>query len=183
MLSHPTPAPATVAVKRDFPDLVARAEQIVVGTVTAIREGENDSGQPATYVTFSDLSVLKGQVGAELTLRIAGGTIGQYAVRIADLPTFQLGERAVLFVAGNGRDVCPLVGVWQGRFRVRFDPDLDAEIVERDDGQTVVGVRQGEVQVASREGAGGGAATPLTLDAFRQLVADELAAPSSTPGN
>ena len=33
-----TPAAAIVAVERDFPDLVARAEQIVVGTVIDIHE-------------------------------------------------------------------------------------------------------------------------------------------------
>ena len=178
-LSMPAPAAATVAVKRDFPDLVARAEQIVIGTVTAIREGD-ESGTPSTYVTFSDLSVLKGDVGADLTLRFGGGRSGPYAIQISDLPTFQVGERAVLFVAGNGRDICPLVGVWQGRFRVRFDPHLGTEVVDGNDGRPVVGVLRGEVQLQA--GSGGGAATPVTLDTFRRLIADELATPQSTVG-
>jgi len=167
---------AMVVVKRDFPELVARANQIVIGTVTAITEGDDATGSPSTFVTFSDLSVLKGDVGSELTLRFAGGGSGRYAVRIPDLPTFVVGERALLFVAGNGRDICPLVGVWQGRFRVRYDADLGLEVVDGHDGRPVRGVQRGEVQLAE-PGTGGGGAAPLTLDAFRQLIADQLAAP------
>jgi hypothetical protein len=170
------PAQAMTVVQRDFPELVARAEQIVVGTVTGIRETEEAPGEPVTLVTFSDLTVLKGDVGPELTLRLAGGRTGAYAVQVSDMPRFTLGERAVLFVAGNGRDICPLVGAWQGRFRVRFDAALGTEIVENNGGAPVVGLVRRNLQFSSPAATGGGA-SPMTLDAFRQLVADEMAAP------
>jgi hypothetical protein len=174
-----TPASGMTVRKRDFPDLVARAEQIVIGTATAIREGEDVSGAPATFVTFSDLSVLKGSVEGELTLRFYGGGSGRYVVRIPDMPQFQVGERAVLFVAGNGRDMCPLVGVWQGRFRVRVDAALGTEVVDDHAGRPVLGVNGRDVEVAGA-GSGGGASLPMTLDAFRQQIADEISAPSAT---
>src|SRR5436190_15831814 len=94
-----------VVAKRDFPALVARAEQIVVATVTDIRSGEDPAGAPMTLVTFSDLTVLKGDVDSTLTLRFYGGTSGGYVVRVSDMPTFAVGERDVLFVAGNNRDI------------------------------------------------------------------------------
>src|SRR5690242_2936909 len=94
-----------VVVKRDFPDLVARAEQIVIGTVTEVRQREDPAGAPMTFVTFSDLSVLKGDVGSTLTLRFYGGAQGNYVVHVADMLIFTTGERDVLFVAGNNRDI------------------------------------------------------------------------------
>lgn len=168
-------------VKRDFADLVARAEQIVVGTVIRISPGEAANGAPLTLVTFADLSVLKGSAGSTLTLELYGGSQGDVATRIPELPQFKEGERAVLFVAGNGRDVCPLVGVWQGRFRVRFDAERGTDIVEADDGRAVVG-RSGRALRYALPGARSTNAA-LTLDDFHQLVSDELARPAVDDGN
>jgi len=161
-------------VKRDFPELVARAEQIVVGTVTDIRSGEDDAGAPMTFVTFSDLTVLKGEVGATLTLRFYGGTTGKFTVHVADMPTFATGERDVLFVAGNNRDVCPLVGVWQGRFRTRIDPASSAEVIDDGEGRPVTGL-SGRELIHMPLDANRSRPASMTLDAFRQLIADELA--------
>ena len=167
-----------VVVKRDFPDLVARSEQIVIGTVTDIHEQLDASGTPFTLVTFSDLTVLKGDVAATLTLRFYGGHAGDVVVGIPDMPVFTLGERDVLFVAGNGEVVCPLVGVWQGRFYVRFDPALGADVVEDSAYQPVTGLAGRELMRAPAAVARG--TTPMTLDDFRSAIADELAHPHAT---
>ena len=174
------PAHAMVVIQRDFPELVARAEQVVVGTVTAITQGQDESGAPSTFVTFSDLTVLKGDVGATLTLRFYGGASGNVAVMIPDMPTFALGERNVLFVAGNGSAVCPLVGVWQGRFRVRHDDSRNADVVEDNDRNLVTGLAGRQLQRAPLRAAATPPA-PITLDDFRQMIADELVHPQSTP--
>lgn len=168
-------ATAMVVVKRDFPDLVARAEQIVAGTVTDIAEEPDASGAPWTLVTFSDLTVLKGDAGATLTLRFYGGRTGDTVTRISDMPSFTLGERNVLFVTGNGRTICPLVGVWQGRFNVRFDDTRGTEVVEASNGTPLVGLAAGELIHAPRRATAPTRA--MTLDEFRQLIADELAHP------
>ncbi len=169
------PASAMVVAQRDFPELVARAEQIVVGTVTDIEQQEDESGAPATLVTLADLTVLKGEVGSTLTLRFYGGTAGGVAVHVPDMPTFAVGERALLFVAGNGRDVCPLVGVWQGRFRVRFDAARNTEVVDGHDQKPVTALAGRQVRYAPLEAA----SSAMTLDEFRQLISDELARPQA----
>ena len=169
------PAQAMVVVQRDFVDLVARAEQIVVGTVTDITQRPDESGVPFTFVTFSDLEVLKGDVGSTLTLRFYGGPANGSMMSIPDMPTFTTGERAVLFVAGNGRDVCPLVVVWQGRFRVHFDGARQTDVVESHDGQSVTGLAGRELRYAPSSVT---ATSPaVTLDEFRQMIRDELAHP------
>lgn len=166
------PAGAIVVVQRSFQDLVSRAEQIVAGTVTSVLEMQDERGAPATFVTFSDLTVLKGDVGDTLTLRLYGGSAAGVVSYIPHLPTFTVGERAVVFVAGNGRDVCPLVGVWQGRFRVRFDAALGTDVVETNDGRSVTGVVGGELQRG--EGGGAAAAGPMTLTDFLESIAGEM---------
>jgi hypothetical protein len=173
-----------VVVKRDFPELVARAEQIVVGTVTDIRSGDDDAGAPMTFVTFSDLTVLKGEADATLTLRFSGGTTGKYTMRVSDMPAFTAGERDVLFVAGNNRDVCPLVGVWQGRFRVRFDSASTTEVVDDNNGTPITHL-VGRELIRAPQAVGTSGPAPMTLDAFRQLIANELARPhaGAGPGN
>ena len=171
-------ANAMVVVQRDFPELVARAEQIVVGTVSDIKQAADPSGAPATYVTFSDLTVLKGDVGDTLTLRFYGGESGAVVVRIADMPTFTLGERAVVFVAGNGQAVCPLVGVWQGRFHVRFDAEQQTDVVETDDRIPVVGVAGRRILRAPTT-PGGTTAAAMPLSDFLESIAGELAHPAA----
>lgn len=166
-----------VVVQRDFPELVALAEQVVVGTVADLKQSTDPSGAPATYVTFSDLTVLKGDVGDTLTLRFYGGEGDGVVVRIPEMPTFNLGERAVLFVAGNGRDVCPLVGVWQGRFNVRFDADRQTDVVETNDRVPVAAVAGRQiVRAPTAEGA---TAAAMPLAEFLDHVAGELAHPTA----
>jgi hypothetical protein len=165
-----------VVVERDFPELVERAESIVAGTVSDVRNAQKESGVPVTLVTIAELSVLKGDAAGAITLEFYGGITGEYAVRVPDMPTFTAGDRVVLFIAGNGKNVCPLVGVWQGSFRVRFDEALGTDIVTTNGGTPLGGIVGN--QVRRLESDGGGAATALTLDGFRQLIADELANPS-----
>jgi len=169
------PVRAMVVAQRDFADLVARAEQIVVGTVAAVRDADDPAGAPATYVTFSELRVLKGDARDTLTLRFYGGTSGSVAVHIPDMPTFAVGDRAVLFIAGNGRDVCPLVGVWQGRFRVRFDAARGTDVVETDDRIPVLGVAGRKLLRGARTTD---ASAAVSLDDFLGLINGELAAPT-----
>lgn len=164
-------------VDRDFTDLVALAEQIVVGTVTAIEEGENENGGPMTFVTFENLAVLKGDVTPPFVLQVHGGMTREgIFMHVPDMPRFAVGERAVLFVRGNGRAFFPLVGVWQGRFGVRRDADRGVDIVERADGTLVTGMEHGVLQSAQRNARSGSRA--LTLDEFRDLIREELRAPS-----
>ncbi len=178
LLLYTSAAFALVVAKRDFPDLVARAEQIVAGTVIDVSEGKDDNGVRHTLVSVVDLTVLKGSVdGPHLTLKLAGGLSGETTSRILDLPVFRPGERYVLFVAGNGRVVCPLVGVWQGRFPVHFDKQRGVDVINADDGQHVLGRAKRELRLAPTEAG----QSTLSLDEFRALIADELAHPTVSP--
>ncbi len=68
-------AGATTVIAHSFSTLVQEVEVIAVGTVTAIEtEWGAQQGAPFTLVTFSELTVLKGEGGqAALTLHFLGG--------------------------------------------------------------------------------------------------------------
>lgn len=172
-----TPAAALSVVERPFAELVALSEEIVVGTVSRIEAGENARGGPLTYVSFTDITILKGKPTEPFVLQLSGGrTRDGSFVQVPDMPTFAVGEQAVLFVRGNGRDYCPLVGVWQGRFRVVDDPARGAKVVVNHDGSVLTGLADGSLETA--RGDGGGGARALTLDEFTALIRDELQFPS-----
>lgn len=169
-----TPAQATTAVEQTFPDLVHRADIIAVGTVTAIDEHWDAVRRaPFTLVTFSDLTILKGHLSGErLTLHFLGGhTPNGILLSIPGVPHFTLGEKTVVFCAGNRRAFCPLVGIWQGVVRVAFDPERGLETIRDNFHVPIVGVRQGQFlkltpQTATQE--------PLSLGAFIRLIQTEL---------
>jgi len=133
-------ASATILEPRTERQLVRDADLIFQGTVTRIEYRFSSStasskALPHTFVTFSLQSVLKGKLAAgakTLTLRFLGGPNlkGQY-LRALDCPLFDVGDRDVVFVRRNNRNICPVAGWSQGRFRV-----VGSEIYN-DDGREV----------------------------------------------
>jgi hypothetical protein len=179
-LTLPVPATATTAIERSLPELVQRAEVIAIGVVTHIYEHRDPERQtPFTLVTFSNLTVLKGTLGAELTLSFLGGRIldGQI-LKLSGLPRFTVGEKVIVFCAGNQRDIIPLVGLWQGLLRVRFDPQRKTEIVLNHSHTPILGIREGRFLTLTPEeaarAAGAAQLKLLSLSALQQLIQREL---------
>ena len=120
-----------------FPELVERAEAIVRATVTDVRAEEFESPQGRgvrTLVTLRVDRTLKGAAGNTVTLTLLGGTVGGRALRIAGMPQFHVNDRQILFITGNGRVLCPLVGITHGRYHVRTDAATGRDYVARDNG-------------------------------------------------
>ena len=127
-----SPAQATTVVAKPFSAVVQAAEIIAVGTVTTIAaEWDAAHNRPFTLVTFSTLDVLKGaHTEPELTLRVLGGPHPDGSIlQVAGVPQFSLGERAVVFVTGNDHYAVPLVGLWQGVYRVVFDAERGVDTI------------------------------------------------------
>ena len=167
---------ATTVVEMTFSQVVDGAELIAVGTVSAIEETWDAArGMPFTDVTFSDVEVLKGAPGAAaLTLRFLGGPAPNgLTLAVSGMPRFAMNEQAVVFSSGNGAYACPLVGWWQGLYRVVLDDERNVLVVADHAWNRVVAfdgvVGQRNARVSSSP-----AAVSLTLDEFKGLVADEL---------
>ena len=111
----------------ELADLVTGAELIFEGVVTNVEYGQSESNgpeQPAfphTFVTFQIDRVFKGSssAGRSITLRFVGGPAPNGLTLIVPrIPTFDTGDRDVVFAKGNQARFCPVLGGFQGRFRV-----------------------------------------------------------------
>jgi hypothetical protein len=107
--------------------LVLNAELIFEGVVQNVeyrfsdRSSKRKNKVPHTFVTFEVKKLLKGKTVDKnlITLRFVGGPYDKSKLLVVDgIPLFDLGDRDILFVAGNGIRICPLVGWSQGRFRI-----------------------------------------------------------------
>ena len=119
-----SPAGQALTVQtRTFPELVQRADTIVVASVAGLRSAWSADGQVIyTFVSLTDLDVLKGDVpAATFELRMPGGMMGDQAQVYPGMPNLELGQRYVLFIQGNLRDFFPLVGINQGLYQVIRD--------------------------------------------------------------
>lgn len=122
-------------VPKEFDHLVIEAEQIFIGTVTAIQSRKTQTGAIMTDATFSDLQVLKGSgVTNEIVLIVLGGTVGAETFKLGGIPEFQLGIRYLVFSKGNGTTIFPVVGGKQGLFQVKRDSTSSMELVFDADG-------------------------------------------------
>jgi len=157
-------AHALSVVPRSFDELVTLADLVIVGTVSA-QQSRFDTPEQAhisTYVTLSDLQVVKGALDdPQYTLRIAGGVVGDRAEEYPGLPQLVTGQPYVLFVRGNQRDFFPVVGIHQGVYHIVKDAA----------GREVVLPLQGDAHEAAAQVA----PTSETLDAFLKRVRARLA--------
>lgn len=121
------PSLATTVIAPDFGKLVGSADYVVRATVTSVTSEWRDTpGHPgskyiASLVALDVHEVLKGTPPSPLILDVVGGTVGDVHLDIEGAPQFEVGQEAILFVQGNGRQVVPLVGMDHGFYRVRRD--------------------------------------------------------------
>lgn len=132
-------------------ELFQKAELIVQGVVAevAYRNSDVDASHPFslphTFVTIRIEHTFKGIPGngQSITLRFQGGPDGTgKAMLIPGVPLFDIGDRDVLFVRGNGQQLVPLVGWQEGRFRIVNDlvySDAGNEVWLSKDGKLVFG--------------------------------------------
>jgi hypothetical protein len=52
---------------------------------------------------------MKGTPGPQYTITMLGGTVGDHKTKVADAPTFKIGDHDILFVEHNGEQFIPLV--------------------------------------------------------------------------
>ncbi len=101
-------------------DLVRQADAVVQGEVIGLQSSWTPSGRIiVTDATIAVDEVLVGNTSSTLTVRTFGGKVGDYTVEAHGFPTFQMGERVILFVYLDPDDgTLRVLGYQQGHFRV-----------------------------------------------------------------
>jgi hypothetical protein len=127
-----------------FQELVAEAQTVFVGEVTATQAlwiGDGAQRTIVTNVTFAVETTLKGADERVRVLRFIGGAVGDQTLTVPGIPTFKVGDRAVLFVTNDVNAISPLVGVMHGRFPLTKASD-GREYVALHDGRVFSSVGQ-----------------------------------------
>jgi hypothetical protein len=190
LLACVAPVHATSVVPPSFAELVADADAIYRGTVTAVtsRHVARPDGQGAvikTFVTVRIEKVLKGAERPEVTLEFLGGTVGDESLVVQGMPKFAVGDREFVFVQRNGIQFCPLVAMSHGRYRQLRDAATGRDYVARDNRMPLTDTAEVALPMTALPGPvrAAAAATALT-DAFTPAdfeakVSAELARPAA----
>ena len=143
------PAFAAVAGKLDLSSHAQGSELVFLGTIVDIQyaqSGQNRDDVPHTFVTYQVEKIFRGAIdeasamqasykpGTTVTLRFLGGIREKdgAVMRVSTIPRFDIDDRDILFVRGNGIANCPLTEFSKGRLRV-IDNTLYSE-----DGQEII---------------------------------------------
>jgi hypothetical protein len=182
LLLFPGILPALSVLPTDFNNLVDDADSIFQGEVLSVRSdwtGLGENRHIATFVQFRVTRVFKGDAPNPQTLEIFGGTVDAQSMKVPGLPEFQVGKMELLFVRNNGKEFCPLVGVFHGRFRVAKDATSGEERVFLHDGRALTDTAQigksdeAPATAAARTGPG------MTVTEFGQRIQARLAETSA----
>ena len=112
-------------IPMSFAEMVSAADTVVVAEAIDSRTewvATGSSRAIVTRVTFRVTDTFKGVARLLLPLEFLGGTVGNIRQEVSGVPTFDIGDRAVLFVSG-ARTASPIVGHMQGRFPINTAPD------------------------------------------------------------
>lgn len=125
---------AATVVAMNLEQMTDRSEMIFIGRVVGERaDWSSDRRQIYTHVSFEVERYLKGGTEARTaTVRLLGGRVGPYLVRLPGTPAFEPDEEVLLFCAGGGPAALPTVlGLSLGKFTVTRDAAGEA-VVKRD---------------------------------------------------
>ena len=181
-LSVVTAAQATTVRQISFDQLCARAEVVISGTVTAV-EARRDQGSDTihTYTTFSRVEwIIGGDAGDTYVLRQLGGCVGQDCLQAHGMPRFEIGRRYVVFIRGNHRVACPVLGWWQGGFEVVRENEASPPTIRTYRGKRVLGITDGDIVVQPARATRAPTAD-LTLDEFVNRIRATRARPTAPP--
>jgi hypothetical protein len=161
----PSLAAASLVQALDLAELTARADRIVVAQVVSTSCEWDSSGRNIhSRIEIKVEETWKGSVvpGERVVIVQPGGTVGDVEMRVHGMPSFAPGEKAVLFLAGQGAP--RVVGMSQGKRPLRWDDTAKRWVAEAAEYSAVVRRdSRGSLQPALPEPA-------MRLDELRQRV-------------
>ena len=114
------PAAASTFLYQSQAELVSQAEAVVEGRIVEVHSFWN--AEHTAILTEATLEVDDAVVGAApayVNLRTFGGQVGNYRIDAHGFPTFQLGERMLVFLEPEQEGAQKVLGYQQGQFRIR----------------------------------------------------------------
>ena len=124
LLVAAAPASASTFLHVSRGELTARAEAVVMGTVLEVESFWSDDG--SIIVTEAKVlveDVLMGETASVALVRTFGGTVNGFTIEAHGFPTFEKGERLLLFLEPDrhARGAHRVLGFQEGKYRVTAD--------------------------------------------------------------
>ena len=108
------------AVPMALPEITESADVIVDGLVQQLQTQKADRGDLYTRVTLriEDIWASDREMGQNLDILLAGGTLGRRKEVVEPQATYAVGERVVVFLKRNSKGNLITVGLTHGKFKV-----------------------------------------------------------------
>ena len=126
-LALAAPAAASTFLYQSQAELVGRAEAVVQGRIVEVHSFWN--AEHTVILTEAVLEVEDTVVGAApafVNLRTFGGRVGNYTVEAHGFPTFELGERMLVFLEPEQGGAQRVLGYQQGQYRIQGEMAIPA---------------------------------------------------------
>ena len=122
---------ATSMIKLDLNQLVAASDNIIRGKVTEMWvEADPRSDTIWTHAQVEITSVLKGNLTEDvIILEQPGGQLGHLGTIVEGAARFSVGEEGYFFVERLKSERYVTVGMFQGKYNIRLEPQSREEIV------------------------------------------------------
>jgi hypothetical protein len=125
------PARATTLKRMSVPDL-SRAAHVVVRARSVTSSTRWDAGEIWTFSTFDVEETWKGFAPAQITVRLLGGSAGNFTSTVSGVPRFAPGEELILFLERTPAQDFSIVSWMQGTFRIAHNRTTGEEIITQD---------------------------------------------------
>jgi hypothetical protein len=126
------PALRATTLARLSLDQLAAGSDAVARVRFARAESHWENGTIWTVTTFDVVENLKGQLPAEIEVRLPGGRVGHLMSTVDGTPKFHPGNEAVVFLQRLPAGGFTVAGWVEGSFRISRDPQTGSETVTQD---------------------------------------------------
>src|ERR1051325_10081542 len=118
------PAHGSTFLHMSRAELAAKASAVVVGNVLSVESFWTKSGRVIVTEAMVEVEdAILGDAPSVVRVRTFGGTVNGYTVEAHGFPTFEKGERLLLFLERDksDADATRVLGYQEGMYRVAFD--------------------------------------------------------------
>jgi hypothetical protein len=167
-------ATATTFVVPDDDDLIVGARAIITGRVLSVGSRlDEEQNRIFTYVTIRVKEVLKGRLAERrITLKQAGGQVGERGSIIFGTPEFKTGEQVLLYLGTWPDGSLRVYQMMLGKFSITVDPQTGHKFATRDlGGMNAYNLHS----VSHAKQAGGPKTSRMELTAYTAMVRARLA--------
>jgi hypothetical protein len=113
-------------------DQLAKGSDAVARVNFSSAESRWENGTIWTVTTLHVVETMKGNLPAEISVRLPGGSVGHLTATVEGAPRFHPGDDAIVFLKNSPAGGFTVAGWVQGTFRISRDPRTGNQSVTQD---------------------------------------------------